>query len=318
MKRMLATLSSPVVQGCIALPLMAWLLIMVYVKGVPPETAAGAAPAVVFAAVLAVMTGTAAAVSLRDRSYSAALVQIGAALLLLQVIALPVFRFHGTLSIGEGEGAPQYTEVEVGPLAKLPAVPLTLQQAQLRTAPAATFLVDGRALRLTPGESVPWNGHRLKLTALSEAPLFILRNRQGKELDAGYIKLKLDGRSPSFFQFAVIPHRIYAAPADRQGTKWVQQDGAWKQVPSGREEGTDTDDPAALSVQVMRGKLRITGKVLKPGEPLSFNEYAVAFEPGPPWAEFEVTKAPSRILPVLGAALIILGAAARLFKRGPA
>ena len=315
MKQMLEHILSPVTQAMVALPMVAWMLAAVYILGIPYEAAAGTIAVRTFFFAVTAMVGASAIASVRTRAYSKAMVQAGISLLLIQGIGLQAFGFHCTMSIGVGEATPQFTSIEAGPLASVPAIPIALVSAQTGTTTSARIVDDAGERTIASGQSTSWRDYDLKLTVVAHAPLLVLSDLKGKELDAGYIKLNPGSAEPTYFQFPVNPHRIYVSPDGWSGEEWKKKGGTWEQIRPHRGQGYNVDDPEALVMTIMRGKLRIAGGVVKQGTSLPFNEYSVRFEKGLPWAEFKVTKRPAFASAYAGITLVVVGAATRLLAR---
>lgn len=311
MKNVLHFISTPVFQGSIALPMITWFLGTVYGLGWSPVDVLHGGTVRLFAVVLLISIAVSIHNAFRNKSYGKGLLWLGAGFVLLQGVSMSLFFFSGKIGIGKGEDAARYYEVVAGPWAKPPAIPLALVGVKTGPPLSAVVTVGGRERELLKGQEVSWNEYRLKLREISAAPLFVLDDSKGAELDGGYIKLVLPGTDPQYFQFPIIPHRFYVSLPGYETERWESIGRSWKRVPPDSKPEFAGVEPETIHLTVTRGKLRLASGVVRRGEPLGFDGFTITFDNSKPWIGFAVARSPAFMLAYCGLACIVAGALAR-------
>ncbi|GAB4483840.1 MAG: hypothetical protein OHK006_06290 [Thermodesulfovibrionales bacterium] len=305
--------SLPVIAG-LSLPLLLWLAWLVFLAGLSPLAAADTFVVKLYYTTLAALLGVRAALAFRSSSHADALLSLTFVALLLHGAYVYATRSTVSMSIGLGEEAVQYDVIDAGPWSRLDRIPLVLKDGQPGREDAGTVMLDGREQQLIHGQPVRWRDRALTLTGTYTAPLFILSDHTGKELDAGYIKLRLDAAGQDFFQYEMLPHRFYVSRPGRERETWKKEGGRWNRtvVPGSAERGADGE---MLHLMVIRGKLVLFDGDVKRGERVPFDGYAIRFEQGAPWVEIRVEKTRHRLFLYAACGLSLAGSLLLLVKR---
>lgn len=308
----------PVAAVAVLLLLILWLLMFVYLYDIPLYDAAGAASFRIFYIVLCCLAGFLAALFFHERSYAAFFVSLGICLLLVQGLILLGYRFEGMAGVGEGEEIERLDVISKGFWAEIPRIPLRLisvSTGDKGQSESCNVVLDGRAVEIEKGRDLVWAGMRIRMEGVRIAPLFILRNLAGEELEAGYIKLDWAAPVKPFFQFSILPHRFFVSLPDAPKERWMRSGKGWRPVDAQQDLGHRHEGKASfpselerLHIMIMRGKLTILNKIVNKGERVEFDGHRLEFRNGAPWAIFVVKRVQSYYVFFAGVVLIIVGA----------
>lgn len=199
--------------------------------------------------------------------------------------------YSGVLELGEGEPPDRWTALEAGPFASVPVVEVVeLPRAE---AGAARLRVRGHGVEARPMEEVTVATDHLRVTRVAPAFAFELRQEGGEVLDG--LLVKLHPGQANEFGFERLPHRVMA--------------------PLAQTSAISVPPPAELRLRVQRGKLSVTDRSVRPGEPLRFERLALRYGGVARWARIEV-RGGRPALHAVGAGLALLaGVAAWLDRR---
>lgn len=300
-----------------AAALLLWLFVYVKVYGLSLYEAAGATSFILFYTLLCISAVVLAIWYARAGLFAKGLVWLGICMILLQGMLLTGFGFEGVAVVGEGETTERVELTGRGRWANTPLLPLSLLSAKTSVSESGSresclVLLDGRQLEIEMGGKTTWNGLRLTLENISTAPLFILGNLKGDELEAGYVKIDWTMPGEAFFQFRIVPHRFYVSLPDAVHEVWVRDGKSWR-LRDHAEPKKDVRPPVTmpekLRIKIVRGKLTITDKTVSMGEHINFDGHSLVFREGVRWAIFTVTKDQPYYLLYIGTAAILFGGA---------
>ncbi len=305
----------PAASAALLLPMILWLGIMVFGAGIPGFDAAGASAFRIYYLALASCLLVGAVLLFLEKSYGKALICLGAILILIQGILLYGFRFSSAADIGEGESLRRLDPVASGPWARPDLSSLTLAKIYQEPRARCVMLLNGMERDLAQGENIVWKGLRIRLRDVFSAPLFILGDAKGTELEGGYFKLALREKENESFQFRIVPHRFYVSLPGKETRRWIREGGTWKTIEpeAKREIGEEKTDK--LHVRIMRGKLTLFNGEVKKGEDVKFDGHSVRFQEGSAWARIEIVRVLRPYALYAGLAMIASGAALTLFSR---
>lgn len=213
---------------------------------------------------------------------------LGMLLLLGTVFAAAHLRFHGWVSLGDGEPGAGWTRVESGPGGASPRRPPGFTVDPGDGVPVLT--VEGRARRVRPGQWVVRAGSAARVVRVRSAPAFTLAQADGRVEDEILVKLSPSDPAGRFFQMSVLPYRFFTSLPDADASP-----GA-------------SEAPGRIAVRVTRGKLNVAAKTLAAGDPLDFEGFRLTWAEGAAWAELEVWSVPAWVLLPFGAGLALLAA----------
>lgn len=289
LSRLCAFLGSGRLIAAVALPMLIWLVVLVTVLRLSPETAVSGRAFQLYYILLSLCITVRSLSRLKPRGYGAALALAGVMSLLLAGVLWYGFRFSGTAELGVGEAFREYQAAERGSWRAIKQLPLALATAPAQNYGKAVLILEGKRRELPLNGTMRWRGHSLKLAGESVAPLFLVDNAIGDENYAGYLKLAIGREKPRYFQFGTLPHRFYISYPEKAG-----------EVKSGVT-------PDILHLRVVRGKLNVLRKDVKRGESVEFEGHTVRFEEGAPWVRVEVKDMRPLYLFYAGALLIVAG-----------
>lgn len=128
------------------------------------------------------------------------------------------------------------------------------------------------------------------------APLFIIRDMQGKEVDGAYVKLKgLSNRLDSFtmqgYKFMTFFYSDYAHETTEEKEEIGNLPQVLQQSPmtGGAPQSREIVDPA-FYIEIYEEGLLINSGTVKPGEFIEFNDYRLEFAEWGYWVMFYVAK----------------------------
>ncbi len=279
--RLARALAAPAAVVALAAPLAASALLAL-ARGRSPAEALDARTAWLWGAMLAAALASAAVQAARERRGASALVHAGLLLLLLQGAASAAWRFEGVADVGEGSDAPRWRIRSAGRWLRPPAV----QVVGIEGADRVRLRVDGLTADLRVGERWAMRGTAVRVALVGPAPVLDLR-WHGDVIEQSLVPLaRGEGGS---IQLGRMPHRFHLA------------------VPEGEPAGDPSATPASLRLRVERGKLVVTERVIRKGEPVTFDGLVLRFDDGARWARLEVRRAARPLAAVLGLALLAAG-----------
>lgn len=213
---------------------------------------------------------------------------VGILLLLASGFAAAHSRFHGWLSLGDGEPGANYVRVSRGPGGARPRVAVAYAAAEEEGRHVLT--VAGRAWTVRVGDRVWRPGVVVRLSEVHVAPAFTLAREDGSVEDELLVKLTPSDPPGQHFQMSVLPYRFFAT---------VEKPGPGPASPPG---------PGRIGLRVTRGKLTVARGTIAPGEALSFEGFRLSWREGAPWAVLEVWSVPVWVFLPLLAGLVLLAA----------
>ena len=256
--------------------------------------------------------------AVRIRAYARALIGAGAVLILAQAVLSYGFRWSGNADIGEGEQFEKYSSVYAGPWAKPVPLPLMVKTVKPGSSAACTIILGNEHLEIAGDRHFLWKDLNLKAAQFFSAPLFLITNAEGKELDAGYIKLAFEDPENDFFQFEAVPHRFYVSLPGIALRTWKLKGDRWGLSVDGRTAnrgGFGTDAPEKLHLRIIRGKLALFEGEVKKGESVPFDGHNIRFERRAAWVRIEVRKEQKMFLLYAGLAAVIFGVIVKAVRR---
>ena len=300
--------------AAMALPLALWCGILTLGYKVPIEAVVSALTFRIFYAALLALVISRAIFLFRDREQGKALLCLGVSLLMLQAAYSYGWRFSAMAGIGEGEAFLQFDSVRAGPWAKREKIPFVLRSAGENRDEKAVILTGGNEHRVGIGETINWKGYHIRYTGTHRAPLFVIRNARGEELEGLYFRTAFPPDNQESIEFRFLPHRFYVSDPEGPRTAWVQEGDSWKPVQRpGKSPTAGSKD--ALYVRIIRGKLMLFDGMAKKGQDIPFDAYLFRFEDGAFWSQFEVIKAVPLFFLYSGIGSLGLGIALVLRRR---
>ncbi len=137
----------------------------------------------------------------------------------------------------------------------------------------------------------------MRLSGFGYAPRCVLRDAQGRQLDAAVVKMNVfPPGQHDYFRFDGAPHRIELEVLPDLVTEGGKP----------RTKSLNLVSPG-VQVRVSRGKLVVAEKLLHLGERLSFEGLELSIEDIPYWGEFAMVVDPGAPVVFLGFLLAILG-----------
>lgn len=190
--------------------------------------------------------------------------------------------FHAFISGVEGLRLEDYYSVEMGRWSKVPQLPVMIEKIEDDN---ILLKINGQKKKLYKEESFNWENYRITLKGIDYAPLVILKDRQGNEIDSFYVKVKLKGNRKDYFQFPAVPYRFYLSYPQKQREYWRQTEKGWERLvkPYEKEEGD-------YHLIIMKEKLVVFEGDIKINAEIFFETYRLNIQRGRPWAEFEIQK----------------------------
>lgn len=199
--------------------------------------------------------------------------------------------YAGVLELGEGEPLDLWTALSAGPFASLPVVEVV--ELPWDETGSGRLRVRGRGVEARPMVEVSVATDHLRVTRVAPAFAFELRREGGELLDG--LLVKLHPGAANEFGFERLPHRVMAPLAETSAIA----------VPA----------PAELRLRVQRGKLSVTDRSVRPGEPLRFEGLALRYGGGARWARIEVRGGRPALYAVGAGLAFVAGVAAWLDRR---
>ena len=214
------------------------------------------------------------------------------------VVVSMLFRFEGSARITEGYPftgtAAEYSMISASPFASLPRISFFLEKITpefwadelLFTDLRADISYDG-VDRGSAWMSSPLNieGSKISINGISLTPMYILKNKEGRELDVGYVNLAIfTPASEDHFQIPGFPHQIFVS---------FYPDFAMEgERPFNRS--MNVKNPKYF-VRVFRGRIPAFSGFLKPGEEARFENLRLSFPKFRYWGDFRIIKDPGLV-----------------------
>lgn len=298
--------SSPWIAACSAfgLPLIVFCFVLYRSGASPIQIFEGTAVRIYYAGMVLALAGYAAA-SLREGRYAPALIGCGAALILIQGGMFYAGRFSATARIGVGEAFSAFETLDAGPWAGMQEVPVAVAAATEGPDASCTLRIDGTEQVVPAGGSARWNGLMFSCNGVHRAPLMLLLDGNGKELEGGYFAYRSGEGIPDHVQFRILPHRFYLSAPDAAVTTWRKTGGAWASTdtpPAPQEKR----EPGSLRLRIVRGKITLFDGILKPGKTVAFDGHQVLLSGEAPWVHLGIER--KQGYPFLWAGILMLGA----------
>jgi len=156
------------------------------------------------------------------------------------------------------------------------------------------------------------------------APLFIIRDKEGREIDGAYVKLRgLEGKEDHFtmagYEFRTLFYTDYYAGTRGVHDERADMPQALKQFPgefSGGQQPKEIIHPAFVIAVLRDGRL-ITTKTMRIGQYIEFDGYRLIFSDLRYWVRFYVVKEYGLIFVYTGFILMVIALIVRflLFRR---
>lgn len=214
--------------------------------------------------------------------------------LLLGVAASTFFRFEGSARLTEGYPFTgtirEYSSVSISPLGALPEVSFFLNKITPSFWKGDLLFTDLRADvkdRLGPGSiwmSSPYRmgGASITINGIGLTPMYILRDRAGMELDAGYVNLAVfTPGNEDHFEIPGYPYQIFVSfypDHEMVEGKVVNR-------------SMNTKNPL-YAVRIFRGRVPLYSGMLKPEDDAVFENLRLSFPDFRYWGEFRIVRDP--------------------------
>ncbi len=126
------------------------------------------------------------------------------------------------------------------------------------------------------------------------APLFLLKDLSGKEIDGAHIKMKgLGGKDDGFrmqgYEFRAVFFTDYSSGGQNEEHETAQLPQVLKQTPEAPEQGKEIIDPA-MKIDVLKNGALFASGIIRPGEYIQFDGIQLVFEDYSYWVKFYVVK----------------------------
>lgn len=217
--------------------------------------------------------------------------------LLIGVGASLLFRFSGSARVPEGfdftSSIGEYTSFSPSPMSSIPPLTFTLEKIEPRFWKGKLLFTDLRADIMYNGVmgnawmSSPLNigGARVTINGIGITPMYLLRNKDGIELDRGYVNLAaFTPGTEDHFQIPGYPHQIFASfypDYEIRGDKVITR-------------SMELKNPA-YSLRVFRGRLLVFSGLVRPDEEARFEGLRLSFPEIRYWGEFRIIRDPGFI-----------------------
>lgn len=218
-----------------------------------------------------------------------------------------LFRFEGGARVPEGYdfsgSIPEYSVISASPLASTPKLYFSLEKISPKFWEGQLLFTDLKAdIKYQGGTGSAWISSPLKIdkakvtiNSISISPMYILKNKEGKELDRGYVNLAVFvPGSEDHFQIPGYPHQIYVSFYPDHEVR----DG---QIIN---RSMELKNPAYF-IKVYRGKLLVFSGLIRQGEEATFESLRLSFPEMRYWGEFRIIKDPGFVF--IWTAFILFG-----------
>ena len=223
-------------------------------------------------------------------------------LLLIGVGVSSLFRFEGSARVTEGYSfsgsIPEYSGISASP-----KLSFSLERISPEFWEGQLLFTELKAdIKYQGGTGSAWMSSPLKIdnakvtiNSVSITPMYILRNKEGKELDAGDVNLAVFvPGSEDYFQIPGYPHRIYVSfyPDHEIKGEQIINRSMYPKNP-------------AYFLKIYRGKLLVFSGLVRQGEEAEFESLRLSFPEMRYWGEFRIVKDPGFVF--IWTAFIFLG-----------
>lgn len=214
-------------------------------------------------------------------------------------------QFKGEVDLAVGESfAGQYSWIKKPKIGDIPSTKLIVEEVKptyyLKTVPVSLdVLIQTKNGRKAIGINRPYKegGLSFVIKNIDIAPLLVLTDAEGKEIDGAYVKLKgLGGNEDNFlmkgYEFRTVFFTDYYAKALNNTDETANLPQALKQTPMTQEvtvQPKEVVNPAFDMAVLKDGKL-LNKKTIKIGEAIDFNGHRLAFSGLTYWVRFYVVK----------------------------
>lgn len=205
-----------------------------------------------------------------------------------------LFRFEGSARVTEeydfSGSIPEYSVISTAPLAPIPNISFFVERISPKFWEGQLLFTELRAdIKSQGGTGSAWisspleiDNAKVTINSISIAPMYVLKNKEGKELDAGYVNLAVFvPGSEDHFQIPGYPHQIYVSFYPDHEIR----DG---QIINRSMEHRNP----AYFLKIYRGKLLIFSGLIKQGEEAGFEGLRLSFPEIRYWGEFRIVKDP--------------------------
>lgn len=234
--------------------------------------------------------------------------------LLTGVLVSLFFRFEGSARVTEGYpfsgSIAEYTAVSASPLAPLPNVSFSLEKISSKFWEGRQLFTDLRAdMAYKEGRGSAWlssplniSGARVTVSSIGITPMYILKNKEGKELDAGFVNLAVFvPGTEDHFQIPGFPHQIFVSFYP----DYEINDG--KVI----NRSMELNNPAYF-LKIFRGRLLVYSGLIRPKEELAFESLRLSFPEMRYWGQFRIIKDPGFLFVWIAFIFFTIGLAWRL------
>lgn len=237
-----------------------------------------------------------------------------------------IFKAEADLAVGE-TFVGQYSWVKKPKIGDIPWTTLTVEDIKptyyKKTVPVSLDVVlETKNGRKVIGINKPYKEGPLSFVVkgIDIAPLFIIKDKNGKEIDGAYVKLNVLGGKDDYFtmagyKFRTIFYTDYSAEMQGYPKEIVNLPQALKQTPMQEVQPKEVITPA-FKIDVLKDGKLLKTKTIKKGESIEFDDYSLIFEGLTYWAKFYVVKEYGLYIIYTGFTLMVLALIIRfLFPR---
>ena len=236
-------------------------------------------------------------------------------LILFGIIVSLFFRFDGNARVTEGYAftgtATEYSMLSASPFSSLPKVSFILEKITPMFWADELLFIDLRADIRRPGseEDSTWisspikiDGAKITINSISLTPMYSLKNKDGRELDTGYVNLAIFAPgSEDHFQIPGFPHQFFVSfypDFEMEGD-----------VPVNRS--MNVENPRFF-VKVYRGRIPVFSGFIRLGEEVRFENLRLSFPEFRYWGDFRIVKDPGLAFVWTAFVFFVLGLVWRL------
>lgn len=210
--------------------------------------------------------------------------------LLAGIVVSLLFKFEGMAMVTEGYSFSgsrgEYKSISFSPLASIPRLSFALEKL------SATFWDENMLFTSLEAELAYGNkreiarlsspaaiyGTKVTIAGYGYTPMYVLKDRDGKILDRGYVNLNIFiPGSEDHFQIPGYPHQIFVSFFP----DYEEREG---QLPN---RSMNPDNPA-YGLKIFRGRLPVFTGVVKQGEWAAFDGMSISFPEFVRWGDFKV------------------------------
>jgi hypothetical protein len=235
-------------------------------------------------------------------------------------------RFRGEAAVGVGETfTGEYTKIKRPKIGSVPDVSFKVEKITPtyfnRAVPVnLEVVISSRKGQGTYSINRPYKEGSLSFVIMDidVAPLFILQDSTGKELDSAYVKLKvLQGKEDSFtmggYTFKTVFYPDYLADAKSGISGGGNLPEALKQLPGSlQEQGRREIVNPAFSMAVFKGDTLVAKELVRPGESIRVGDASLVFADMDYWARFYAGMEHGLFIVYAGFGLLITALSLRL------